>query len=65
MGHTRPGVTRRIVLDHNAGLSFDRIARALSAEGILSPTGQPRWRSSTVRRVYQSATAATTLADSA
>jgi len=54
-----PGVVRRIVLDRNAGLSFDRIARALEAEGVLSPTGLPRWQASTARRIYQSATAST------
>ena len=51
----QPGVVRRIVLDRNAGLSFDRIARALEAEGILSPAGRPTWQPSTVRRIYQSA----------
>lgn len=51
-----PGVVRRIVLDRDAGLSFDRIARALTTEGILSPAGRPSWQSSTVRRIYQSAT---------
>jgi DNA invertase Pin-like site-specific DNA recombinase len=52
------GVVRRIVLDRNAGLSFGRIARALEAEAILSPAGRPTWQASTVRRIYQSATAA-------
>lgn len=56
-----PGVVRRIVLDRNAGLSFDRIARALGAEGILSPTGRATWQSSSVRRIYQSATSTTDL----
>jgi hypothetical protein len=42
-----------------AGLSYDRIARALEAEGILSPAGRPTWQASTVRRIYQSAMAAT------
>ncbi len=51
------GVVRRIVLDRNAGLSFGRIARALEAEGILSPAGRPTWQASTVRLIYQSATA--------
>ena len=55
----QPGVVRRIVLDRNAGLSFDRIARALNAEGILSPAGRPKWQPSTVRRIYQSASTAT------
>nr|WP_313774280.1 recombinase family protein [Mycobacterium sp.] len=52
-----PGVVRRIVLDRNAGLSFGRIARALETEAILSPAGRPTWQASTVRRIYQSATA--------
>ena len=50
------GVVRRIVMDRNAGLSFARIAKVLEAEGILSPAGRPNWQSSTVRRIYQSAT---------
>jgi DNA invertase Pin-like site-specific DNA recombinase len=55
------GVVRRIVLDRNAGLSYDRIARALEAEAILSPAGRPTWQASTVRRIYQSATVAAEL----
>ena len=55
------GIVRRIVLDRNAGLSFGRIARALEAEAILSPAGRPSWQASTVRRIYQSATAASEL----
>lgn len=51
------GVVRRIVLDRNAGLSFGRIARVLEAEAVLSPAGRPTWQPSTVRRIYQSATA--------
>jgi DNA invertase Pin-like site-specific DNA recombinase len=58
----KPGVVRRIVLDRGAGLSFDRIASALTTEGILSPAGRPTWQSSTVRRIYQSASAATEVA---
>lgn len=54
----KPGVVRRIVMDRNAGLSFAKIATALEIEGILSPAGLPTWQSSTVRRVYQNATAA-------
>ncbi|MGB9306319.1 MAG: recombinase family protein [Mycobacterium sp.] len=50
-----PGVVRRIVMDRNAGLTYDRIARALSTEGILSPLGKATWQPSTVRRIYQSA----------
>jgi len=52
-----PGVVRRIVMDRNAGLSYQRIANALTTEGILSPAGRPTWQSSTVRRIFQSATA--------
>jgi DNA invertase Pin-like site-specific DNA recombinase len=55
------GVVRRIVLDRNAGLSYGRIARALEAETVLSPAGRPSWQASTVRRIYQSATATTDL----
>ncbi len=55
----KPGVVRRIVLDRNSGQSFAKIAAALEAEGILSPAGRPNWQASTVRRIYQSATAAT------
>jgi hypothetical protein len=55
------GVVRRIVLDRNAGMSYGRIARALEAEAILSPAGRPTWQASTVRRIYQSASAATEL----
>lgn len=54
-----PGVVRRIVMDRNTGLSFAKIAAALEAEAILSPAGLPTWQTSTVRRIYASATAAT------
>ncbi|WP_313901622.1 recombinase family protein [Mycobacterium sp. SMC-2] len=54
-----PGVVRRIVMDRNTGLSFAKIATTLAAEGILSPAGLPTWQTSTVRRIYASATAAT------
>lgn len=57
-----PGLVRRIVLDRNTGLSFDKIAAALEAEGILAPSGGKTWHTSTVRRIYASATAATELA---
>jgi DNA invertase Pin-like site-specific DNA recombinase len=57
----QPGVVRRIVMDRNAGQSYERIARALSSEGILSPLGKSSWQSSTVRRIYQSASVATEL----
>ncbi|KMO73887.1 recombinase RecB [Mycolicibacterium chubuense] len=53
------GLLRRIVMDRQAGLSYARIANALEAECILSPAGRPNWQSSTVRRIYQSATATT------
>ena len=56
-----PGVVRRIVMDRNAGLTYDRIARALSTEGILSPLGKTTWQPSTVRRIYQSAMATSEL----
>lgn len=49
------GVLRRIVLSRNAGASFGRIARELTREGVLSPTGLPDWQESTVRRAFQSA----------
>lgn len=61
----KPGVVRRIVMDRNAGLSFAKIATALEAEGILSPAGRSNWQSSTVRRIYQSATAAAEMAATA
>ena len=51
------GVVRRIVMDRNAGQTYERIARALGTEGILSPLGKSTWQGSTVRRIYQSATA--------
>jgi DNA invertase Pin-like site-specific DNA recombinase len=51
-----PGVVRRIVMDRNAGETYERIARALSADGILSPLGKQSWHASTVRRIYASAT---------
>jgi DNA invertase Pin-like site-specific DNA recombinase len=52
----QPGVVRRIVFDRNAGQTYERIARALAAEGILSPLGKATWQASTVRRIYTSAT---------
>jgi DNA invertase Pin-like site-specific DNA recombinase len=53
-----PGVVRRIVMERNAGQSYERIARTLSSEGILSPLGRSSWQASTVRRIYQSASTA-------
>jgi DNA invertase Pin-like site-specific DNA recombinase len=61
----KPGVVRRIVMDRNAGLSFATIATALEAEDILSPAGLPNWQSSTVRRIYQAASATAELEASA
>jgi DNA invertase Pin-like site-specific DNA recombinase len=56
------GVIRRIVMDRNAGLSYRRIADALTAEGVLTPAGRPTaWEHSTVRRIFQYATAAAEL----
>lgn len=49
------GLLRRIVLSRDAGASFSRIARELTHEGLLSPTGLDRWQESTVRRAYASA----------
>jgi DNA invertase Pin-like site-specific DNA recombinase len=53
------GVRRRIVMDRHTGLSFDKIAAALEAEGIRAPGGGEKWYTSTVRRIYASATATT------
>lgn len=57
----KPGVVQRIVRDRTAGLSYSRIASALTTEGILSPAGRPTWQASTVRRIYQSASVAAEL----
>ncbi|WP_019744560.1 recombinase family protein [Rhodococcus erythropolis] len=50
----KPAVVRRIVMERNAGLSFARIARTLTTEGVLSPAGRSTWQESTVRRIFQS-----------
>lgn len=50
----KPAVVRRIVMERNAGLSFARIARTLTTEGVLSPAGRSTWQESTVRRLFQS-----------
>lgn len=55
-----PHVVRRIVADRNGGRTYDAIAAALTADGVLSPLGKPTWQPSTVRRIYASATAAVT-----
>ena len=49
------GVLRRIVLSRESGSSFGAVARELTSEGVLSPTGLPEWHESTVRRAYASA----------
>lgn len=54
-----PAVVRRIVADRNGGSTYDAIAAALTADGVLSPLGKPTWQPSTVRRIYASATATT------
>lgn len=50
------GLLRRIVMAREAGTSYSRIARQLTSEGLLSPTGLNVWQESTVRRAYASAT---------
>ncbi|WP_100459301.1 recombinase family protein [Mycobacteroides abscessus] len=52
-----PSVVRRIVKLRNAGNTYDAIASVLTAENLLSPLGKPSWQPSTVRRIYNSATA--------
>lgn len=53
-------VLRRIVVSREEeAQSFGRIAADLTAEGLLSPTGNPEWQESTVRRAYASAAGAT------
>jgi DNA invertase Pin-like site-specific DNA recombinase len=51
-----PTVVRRIVQARSTGMSYDAIAQTLTEAGILSPLGRPTWQSSTVRRIYTSAT---------
>lgn len=50
-------VVRRIVMQRNAGCTYDAIAAELTADKVLSPLGKPSWQPSTVRRIYASATA--------
>lgn len=47
----------RITKTRDQGESFGAIARALTDEGVLSPQGRPAWQASTVRRIYNAATA--------
>lgn len=54
-----PALARRIVRQRNAGESFGSIARELSAEAVLSPSGRPVWQESTVRRIYNATPAPT------
>ena len=49
------GTLRRIVMEHNAGASFGRVAADLTADDIPTPTGLTVWQPSTVRRAYTSA----------
>lgn len=51
----KPVVVNRIVKARKAGDTFGAIARALEADGVLSPQGNPTWEPSTVRRIYNSA----------
>lgn len=53
---TPAAIVDRICTDRDAGQSFDAIARALTDEAVLSPTGRPTWQPSTVRRTYAAAT---------
>lgn len=46
-------VLRRIVQEREAGKSFAAIATALTADGVLSPSGLARWQESVVRRAYK------------
>lgn len=50
------GLLRRIVLSRDSGASFSRIARELTHERFLTPTGLTDWHESTVRRAYAAAT---------
>lgn len=52
-----PSVVRRIVKLRKAGNTYDAIASTLTREKVLSPLGKPSWQPSTVRRIYNSATA--------
>jgi DNA invertase Pin-like site-specific DNA recombinase len=49
-------VVRRIVTARDAGLSFGTIARDLTADAVLSPSGLRTWQVSSVRRLYVAAT---------
>jgi DNA invertase Pin-like site-specific DNA recombinase len=48
---------RRIVVARESGDSFANIARSLTADGILTPTGKQTWDESVVRRAFQAASA--------
>lgn len=52
-----PSVVRKIVKLRNTGNTYDAIASTLTSEKVLSPLGKPSWQPSTVRRIYNSATA--------
>lgn len=49
-------VVDRICSERKAGASFGSIARALTADEVLTPAGRTTWQSSTVRRIYAAAT---------
>jgi DNA invertase Pin-like site-specific DNA recombinase len=49
-----PRLAERIVAEREQhDMSFGAIARALTADGELSPAGRPDWQASTVRRIYE------------
>jgi DNA invertase Pin-like site-specific DNA recombinase len=45
-------VVRRIVEARETGASFGAIARTLTDEDVLSPSGCRVWQASSVRRIY-------------
>lgn len=49
-------VVRRIVAAREGGASFGSIARGLTEDAVLSPSGLRTWHESSVRRLYISAT---------
>lgn len=50
-----PAVARRIVRARDRGASFGAIAPKLTADAVLSPSGNATWQESTVRRIYAGA----------
>jgi len=47
-------VQERVAALHETGLSMCAVARVMTADGVPTATGQPRWYSSTVRSVLAS-----------